>query len=229
MKVLIVEDDRDTAEVVKESLVAEHHVVEIAPDGADGSFLARNYEYDAIVLDYSLPKKDGLAVCREVRDAGRKTPIIFLSSTEDPETKVAAFKDGADDYVTKPFSLKELSARLQAVTKRGSGVVQTVFQIDDLIMNMDTHTITRGGKDIQLTRKEFSLLEYLMRNPGIVLSRAAIMEHVWTADRDPFSNTVEAHMSNVRRKINAGGRPDLIANIAGRGYMMDVPERLKRL
>lgn len=221
MKILIVEDDKGIAEILREGLAAESHIVEVADNGADGSFLARTFDYDAIVLDYSLPKKNGLIVCKEVRDAGKHTPILFLSSTETTDTKVQAFESGADDYVTKPFSISEFNARVRAVTRRGEKVIDSTLTVRDLIMNTDACTVQRAGKEIHLTRKEYSLLEFFMRYPHKVLSRAVIMEHVWTADQDPFSNTVEAHIRNVRKKINTGHRPALIINVPGRGYVLD--------
>ena len=223
MKYLVIEDDRAVAEMVKAGLAAQSHTVEISGDGADGSFLARSYEYDAIVLDYSLPKKDGLAVCREIRAAGKSTPIVFLSVNSDSDTKLAAFNLGADDYVSKPFSLPELYARLRAISGRSRDIKSQILTVDDLVMDVDRHTVARGGETVTLTHKEFGLLEYLVRNAGLVVSRALLMERVWSADSDVFSNTVEAHIRNIRRKIKAGGKPDLIRNIPGRGYVIGEP------
>jgi len=226
MKILVVEDDTNTAEMVKNSLTACSHTVDVSHDGADGSFLARSYDYDAVILDYALPKKDGLAVCPEVRAAGKTTPIIFLSVTDDPGMKVAALKQGADDYVTKPFSLDELRARLDAVARRSPEIKSSVLAVADLALDPDLNAVRRGKRQIHLTRKEFHMLQYLMRNAGVVLSRAQLMEHVWTADGNPFSNTVEAHIRNLRKKLNAGRAPNLIANVPGRGYVIDTPKRL---
>lgn len=220
MKILIVEDDKDTAELVRSGLTSEMHTADIAPDGAEGSFLARSYEYDAIVLDYSLPKKDGLMVCKEVRSAGKTTPILFLSINDDTELKVSALNLGADDYLAKPFAFTELSARLRAVTRRVPGAKRSLLKIGNIVLDPGKHQVKRAGKEIRLTRKEFNILEYLLRNQGSIISRALIMEHVWTADSDPFSNTVEAHIRNLRRKINTENMPNLITNIPGRGYMI---------
>jgi OmpR-family two-component system manganese-sensing response regulator len=225
MKILIVEDDLNMAEVVKESLTAHSHSVDIANDGSDGSFLARSYEYDAIVLDYSLPKKDGLAVCREIRAMGKTTPIVFMSVTDDSETKVAALRGGADDYIVKPFALEELRARIDAVTRRAPTVKKNVLSIADVKLDSAKHEATRADRLIELTRKEFHMLEYFMQNPGNILSRAQLMEHIWTADGNPFSNTVEAHIRNLRKKLNEGGLPNLIVNVPGRGYMIKEPQK----
>ncbi|MDB5238856.1 MAG: putative Two-component transcriptional regulator [Candidatus Parcubacteria bacterium] len=228
MKILIVEDDRNMAQVVKDSLTAYSHTVDISSDGADGSFLARSYEYDAIVLDYNLPKKDGLAICREIRAAGKTTPIIFMSVTDDPTTKIAALRQGADDYITKPFSLEELRARLDAVSRRSPVIKQASLRVGDLFLDSSMHKATRSDSTIQLTRKEFHMLEYFMQNAGTILSRAQLMEHIWTADGNPFSNTVEAHIRNLRKKLNADGAANLIINVPGRGYILDSPENLAR-
>jgi two-component system, OmpR family, manganese sensing response regulator len=209
--------------------MSDGHLVEFARDGLEGSFLARNYDYEAIILDYSLPKKDGLAVCEEVRRAGKFTPIIFLSITDDTSVKVAAFKRGADDYVTKPFSIEELRARLNAITRRPNKVEKPLFQVADLILDAEKQTVYRGKDFIRLTRKEFNLIQYMMNNVGIILSRAMIMEHVWTADSDTLSNTIETHIRNIRKKIIGKNKSNLIINVQGRGYVIDTPENLKKL
>ena len=229
MKILIVEDDSATAELVRTGLVSYSYTTEVSSDGKDASFLARSYDYDAIVLDYSLPKKNGLEVCKDVREAGKSTPIIFLSMTDDTELKVSALQHGADDYMTKPFSLNELNARIQALARRPQHIQRRILHIEDLCLDTQTSSVTRGGIPIRLTRKEFNLLEYFMRHQGVVLSRALIIEHVWTVDSDPFSNTVEAHLRNLRKKINTGGKPNLIRNIPARGYVIDTPIRLAQI
>lgn len=221
MKVLIVEDDNNLAQVVKKSLIAKEYAVDIASDGSEGSFLGKMYDYDAIMLDYSLPKKDGLTVCKEIRSAGRNTPIIFLSIIDALDVKVSALKQGADDYLVKPFELEELHARLEALRRRPQiKTPPTLLKAGDIVMNLSTRAATRGKREIRLTRKEFGVLEYLIRNKGTPVSRVLIMEHVWTADSDLFSNTIETHMRNLRRKLNMPGQPDIIQNIIGRGYMI---------
>jgi two-component system OmpR family response regulator len=228
MKILIVEDDASISHALKMGLEADAHVVDVAENGQDGSFLGRTYEYDAVVLDHALPGKNGLAVCREIRASERQTPIIFLSVEGDVDLKVKALEDGADDYMTKPFSFSELKSRIRAVSRRSHKTIGGELTIHDLILDTKSLSASRDEKMIRLTRKEFSLLEYMMRHQGIVLSRSTIMEHVWTADSDPFSNTIEAHMSNLRRKISIGKKPDLIINIPGQGYMMDTPLNLAK-
>ena len=220
MKVLVVEDDRNTAQIVKDSLTAYFHTVEVSHDGADGSFLARSYQYDAIVLDYALPKKDGLTVCREIRAMGKTTPIIFISITDELEVKLTALNEGADDYMTKPVSLEELRTRLNVLTRRYSDIRKPVLQIGKLTLDSNKHTVSHADEPIALTRKEFSLLEHFMTHIDTITSRAELMEHIWTADGNPFSNTVEAHIRNLRKKLSDKGLPGLIVNIPGRGYLI---------
>ncbi|MFA6601343.1 MAG: response regulator transcription factor [Candidatus Paceibacterota bacterium] len=225
MKVLLIEDDQKVVEMVRACLLADNNMVEVATDGANGSFLARSFDYDAIVLDNSLPKKDGLTICEEVRAAGRMTPILFLTVADDLKTKMAAFANGADDYLQKPFSLQELEARLKAITRRPNLLKETVIKSGDIELNTEKHLVIRAGREIHLTRKEFNLLQYFMENAGVVLSRALLIEHVWTAESNPFSNTVEAHVRNLRKKINAADEDDFIANIPGRGYVFNNPTK----
>lgn len=229
MKILIIEDDKNLAETIKESLTACSHTVDVSPDGSDGLFLGKSYDYDAIVLDYSLPKKDGLEVCRDLRAAGKTTPIIFVSVSGDTETKIKALKLGADDYITKPFALDELRARIDAISRRSNKIRSSTLKLADIALDPNTSSVTRAGKPIALTRKEFHMLQYFMENSGIVLSRAQIMEHIWTADGNPFSNTVEAHIRNLRKKLNAHEAPNLISNMPGRGYILDTFEKLREL
>ncbi len=229
MKFLLIDDDIKLSEMVKKNLISENNIVETAENGTDGSFLARTFDYDAIILDNSLPKKDGLTVCQEIRDSDKSTPIIFLTVDGNIETKIKAFERGADDYIQKPFSLQELSARLKAVTRRPSLLEQQILRVHDLELDTKKHVVLRSGKKLHPTHKEFCLLEYFMKNIGVVVSRTTLMEHIWTADSNPFSNTVEAHIRNLRRKINHGSKPNLIANIPGRGYVMDTPEKLRKI
>lgn len=229
MKFLVIEDDPALAEMVKECLASKSHIVEVASDGADGSFLGRSFAYDAIVLDYSLPKKNGFEVIREIRDSGRDTPIVFMSATDDSDLRVKALELGADDFLVKPFAMEELRARIKAISRRHPTTLrEEILQLNDLTVNIERHEVTRGTSSIRLTRKEFNMLEFMIKHKGQVLSRATIMEHVWTADSDMLSNTVEAHIRNLRHKLNTPNRANLIVNIPGRGYVIDEPEKLKK-
>jgi len=221
MKILIVEDDSEIREFLRDGFEAESSTVDCADNGADGSYLARTNEYDIIILDYSLPKKNGGTVCSEIRAAGKMTPIIFLSVIGEIHHKIDSLEKGADDYITKPFSFEELRARVRAVMRRPRKIESNTICVGDLVLDGEKQTVLRGHTGIYLTRKEFNLLHFLMKNPGMVLSRSLIMEHVWNAESDPFSNTVESHILNLRKKINIGRKRDLIRNIPGRGYTID--------
>jgi DNA-binding response OmpR family regulator len=218
MKVLIVEDDKQIREFLKPSLEAEYFVVDTAEEGLTGSELARNNTYDLIILDNVLPGKNGYDICKDIRSQGKSTPIIILSVVADTPKKVDLLNCGADDYLTKPFSFEELVARIRALLRRPTEFKAEVLVADDLQLDTAQHSVHRSGQDIYLTRKEFELLEYLMRNQGRVLSRGMIMEHVWDMNADPFSNTIETHILNLRRKIDAGGKSKLIQTLPGRGY-----------
>ncbi|KPJ56434.1 transcriptional regulator [Parcubacteria bacterium DG_74_2] len=218
MRILLVEDNKEIIKFLKPCLEAENFVVDAAEDGAKGSFLARTNDYDLIILDYVLPKKDGACVCQEIRSRGKNMPIIMLSVKSEIEDKVKLLNIGADDYLTKPFSFEELLARIKALLRRPEKIENDILMVDDLVLDKNKQMVTRGKKEIYLTRKEFALLEYLMKNQGIVLSRGMIMEHVWDMNIDPFSNTVETHILNLRRKIEPKNASQLIHTISGRGY-----------
>ncbi|MES3030837.1 MAG: response regulator transcription factor, partial [Patescibacteria group bacterium] len=190
MKILIVEDDEGIRSFLKKSLETEFHSTDTASTGSDGSFLARTSSYDVIILDHSLPVKNGLNVCQEIRNAGVETPILFLTVHRDIQRKVSALNKGADDYMTKPFSFEELHARIQALARRPPKLESTLLRVGDLVLDTKKQSALRTSIPIYFTRKEYNLLEYLMKNKGVVVSRAMLMEHVWNADSDPFSNTI---------------------------------------
>ncbi|HSE56601.1 MAG TPA: response regulator transcription factor [Candidatus Paceibacterota bacterium] len=218
MRLLIVEDDEDIRELLRASFETECFVVDTASDGDRGSYLARTNQYSAIILDNILPGKNGSRICQELRMLGKTTPILILSVQDEIPQKVHLLHSGADDYVTKPFSFQELLARVRALLRRPAAIEESIFTIEDLVIDCNRQKVMRGAKSIYLTRKEFMLLEYLMKNKSNVLSRGMIMEQVWGADSDPFSNTIEAHILNLRKKINTGKKRKLITTIPGRGY-----------
>ncbi len=219
MRILIVEDEKDIINFLKPSLEAESFVVDVAKDGEAGLFLALTNDYDLIILDNTLPKKTGLEICKEIRSNKKNIPIIMLSVISDIDKKVELFNAGADDYLTKPFSFQELLARIRSVLRRPNNMEREVLQVDDLELDSRRNLVKRGGVEISLTRKQFMLLEYLMRNVGMVMTRSMIMEHVWDMNADPFSNTIETHILSLRKKIKLqNNQPELIHTIPGRGY-----------
>ncbi|OGF24942.1 DNA-binding response regulator [Candidatus Falkowbacteria bacterium RIFOXYB2_FULL_47_14] len=221
MRILIVEDEVEILNFLKKSLENECYVVDAAKDGEKGSYLARTNHYDLIILDNIMPKKTGLEVCEDIRKEGKNTPILILSVKSEVTTKVDLFNAGADDYLTKPFSVDELIARIKALLRRPKQLQSEIFQVNDLTLDAGKHEVVRGGEEINLTRKEFVLLKYMMKNQGTVLSRSMIMEHVWDMTVDPFSNTIESHIMSLRKKIDSAGKKKLIKTVAGRGYKIE--------
>ncbi len=221
MRILLVEDDLNISQVLKMQLEAECFAVDVAGDGEQGSNMARTNVYDAVILDWVLPNKLGPEVCAEIRASGKTMPIIFLTVSSEVANKVQALELGADDYLTKPFSFQELLARLRAVLRRPSQTVSEILMVDDLTMNIGKQTVHRQQDEIKLTRKEFMLLEYLLRNKGSVVSRSELLEHVWDSSVDIFSNTIESHIVSLRKKLNGSRRKQLIHTISGRGYKID--------
>lgn len=218
MRILVVEDDRSIRDFLKSSLEQEHFAVDTAEDGNRGVYLAKTNEYDVILLDNVTPGMHGKMVCAEVRAAGRTTPIISLSVQSDLATKLALLNAGVDDYMTKPFSFIELLARIRAVLRRPRELQGDVLHIDDLSIDTRKHTVTRGGVCISLTRKEFMILEYLVRHQNAAVPRSLLIEHVWDSNLDPFSNTIEAHMFTLRKKIEKKNKKKILHTIPGTGY-----------
>jgi DNA-binding response OmpR family regulator len=224
MRILVVEDEKEIRDFLKRSLESECFVVDTAEDGEKGSFMALKNNYDLILLDNTMPKKTGQQVCEDVRLAGKNTPILILSVKSETTTKVDLLNAGADDYLTKPFSLDELLARIKALLRRPKQLKNEVMQIDNLILDGNRGMARRGDKDVYLTRKEYMLLQYLMQNRGIILSRSMLMEHVWDMSIDPFSNTIESHILSLRKKIDMEDEKKLIYTLPGRGYKIDLSE-----
>jgi DNA-binding response OmpR family regulator len=220
MKILIVEDDISVRNVLRLSLESKGFAIDEAEDGEIGSYLARTNQYDLILLDNVLPKKMGGHVCKEIRDAQINTPILILSGKQEVLTKIQLLNNGADDYVTKPFSFAELLARIYALTRRPEQILNPILKIKDLEINFNAQIIKKKEKEVYLTRKEFSLLEFLARNKGSVVTRGQILEHVWEMSVDPFSNTIETHIRNLRVKLRDTKR-SLIISIPGRGYKLN--------
>jgi len=225
MRILIIEDEDKIASFVKAALMAQHYAVDVASDGERGLYLALTNDYDLIILDNILPKKEGMQVCREIREKGRTVPILILSVKSQTMEKADLLNAGADDYLTKPFALEELLARIAALLRRGRSIARDVMTIEDIVLDSKAGTVTRKKKPVQLTRREFSLLEYLMRNEDIVLSRSMLLEHVWDMSVDLFSNTIESHIFCLRKKLNDMGKDKIIQTVPGRGYRMAARSR----
>lgn len=221
MRILIVEDDRSVSQVIRDVLTKNAYSVDVTATGEEALRLAAETPYDLVLLDYCLPGMDGKQVCITLRDRGFSAPILMLTVRCDISDKVCALDDGADDYLTKPFSSDELVARVRALLRRPKAFQSELLELDDLMLDGKRQRVTRGECEIYLTRKEFSLLEYLMRHPGIVLSRNDIMQHVWDRGIDPASNTIETHMMTLRKKIDVAEKPKLIHTVQGRGYKME--------
>lgn len=225
MRVLVVEDDRKIAGYLKRGLEEQGYAVDIAYTGREALDWADSAPYDVIVLDIMLPEVDGLTVCREVRSKDKRTPILMLTARDAVDDRVNGLDAGADDYLVKPFALKELLARLRAMTRRSADTPKsTVLQVADLILDTVTRRVKRAGKVIDLTTKEFAVLECLMREPDRVLTRTQIAEHVWNYDVYNQSNVVDVYIRNLRRKIDDAFEPKLIHTVRGAGYRLSVED-----
>lgn len=220
MRILLVEDEQQIADFLSMSLHAEGFGVDMAQNGSEGLDLALSNTHDLIILDNKLPGKSGLDICKEVRNSGKTCPIIMLSVLSETNMKVECLDAGADDYLIKPFSLQELVSRIRALLRRPKRIEGTTLVVDDLILDTAGRTVKRGKKDLVLTRKEFGLLEYLMKNEEKAVTRGMIIEHVWESNTDPYSNTIESHMVTLRKKIDPQGRRRLIHTIPGTGYKL---------
>lgn len=217
MKILIIEDDSSIRNVLRMSLTAQCFTVDTAEDGEQGSYLARVYDYDLVILDNIMPKKLGKQVCKEIREAGKTMPVLMLSMKSEVLEKISVLDTGADDYMTKPFSFEELLARIRALTRRPKTIAEKILKVGDIELNKEKNITKVSGKEIILTRKEFSLLEYLMQNKERVMTKGQILENVWDMNADIFSNTVESHIVNLRKKIGDKNKK-IIKSISGRGY-----------
>jgi two-component system, OmpR family, response regulator len=224
MRALIIDDEKSIRDTLAEKLRAECFAVDTAEDGTEGSYMARTNSYDIIILDNMLPEKMGSVVCEEIRRTGHTVPILMLSVLSETWRKADLLNLGADDYLVKPYSFEELMARVRALLRRPGSIDSNHLSIDTLEMNTKRQSVKRGGIGIYLTRKEFMLLEYLLRNQGNVMSRGLIMEHVWDMTSDPFSNTIESHILSLRRKIDLPGEIKLLFTVSGRGYKIDTSQ-----
>ncbi len=220
MRVLVVEDHRDMAQLLDQALREAGLAVDVLTTGEDAVSMAVEYDYDAIVLDVMLPGVDGVEVCRRIRAAGRRAPVLLLTARDAVRDRVLGLDAGADDYLTKPFSFDELLARLRALMRRGPAERQTVLEVDGLALDPATHRVARDGRPIELTAKEFALLEFFMSHPGEVLSRTTLLEHVWDFAFDGDSNVVDAFVRLLREKIDRPFSVSSIETVRGVGYRL---------
>ena len=220
MRILLAEDERKVAEHVRAGLVAEGYAVDVAHDGDEALWLAESSTYDALLLDINMPHKDGITVVRLLRRKGVLAPVIFLTARDDIEDKVRGLDAGADDYLTKPFSIVELLARLRAVLRRQRPQANNLVRVADLELDMVSHDARRAGEKIELTRREFALLEFLINASPKPVSKTAIVEHVWDQHFDSETNVVNVYIKMLRRKIEKEGLPPLIHTVRGVGFAL---------
>lgn len=222
MRILIVEDDEKMAQSLKRSLEMEGYAVDWINDGvkAEQRITLYQNEYDLVVLDLMLPSVSGLDICRSIRGKNISVPILILTARDIVEDKVALLESGADDYLVKPFSLEELMARIKALLRRPTEAIPIVVKIGNLELDTKTRRVHLGKRQLELTAKEYALLEYLMRHPDQVLDREQISEHLWGFEFDSFSNVVDVHVKNLRKKLNGKRKADVIETVRGMGYRL---------
>jgi DNA-binding response OmpR family regulator len=223
MRILVVDDDRRLCAVIKRGLLEEAYAVDLAYDGEEGEYLAEINPYDLIILDIMLPNKDGIEVCRELRAKKINTPILMLTAKDTVEDRVKGLDTGADDYLVKPFAFNELLARVRALLRREAMSKSPELRVGDLTLNTLTRQVWRGQRPIELTAKEYVILEYFMRHPNVVVTRTMVEEHAWDYDFDSLSNLVDVYMRRLRRKIDNEGEDSLIQTLRGAGYRLRAP------
>jgi two-component system OmpR family response regulator len=221
MRLLIVEDDRDSADYLVNAFREAGHVADHAADGEEGLTLAENGNYDVLIVDRMLPKRDGLSMIGALRERGRNTPVLILSALGQVDDRVRGLRAGGDDYLPKPYSFAELLARIEVLSRRGGGrTEETTYRVADLELDRLSHRVARAGQEILLQPREFRLLEYLMKHAGQVVTRTMLLENVWDYHFDPQTNVIDVHISRLRAKIDKGFSPPLLHTIRGAGYMI---------
>lgn len=220
MRLLVVEDQKDLNKIITKHLTAEGYSVDSCFDGEEALDYIDMADYDGIILDIMMPKMDGLAVLRQMRAEGNDTPVLFLTARDSVEDRVEGLDTGASDYLIKPFAFEELLARIRAMTRKASGIQSSTFTAADLVMDTAAHTVSRGGRDITLSAKEFALLEYLLRNKGKVLSRTMIENNLWNFDYAGGTNAVDVYIRYLRKKIDDDFEQKLIHTVRGSGYIL---------
>lgn len=220
MRILFAEDERDLNHIITKKLTAQGYSVDSVYDGEEAIDILSYTDYDAVILDIMMPKADGFAVLRALRSKGKNTPVLFLTARDSVQDRVAGLDSGANDYLVKPFSVEELLARIRAMTRTAFGVSDSLLSVGDLTMDTAAKVVKRGGKEIPLSAKEYALLEYLMHNVGIVLSREKIENHIWNFDYEGGTNVVDVYIRYLRKKIDESYDKKLIHTVRGRGYVL---------
>lgn len=220
MRILLAEDERDLNTIIKQKLTADGYSVDSCYDGAEAMDLLDMTEFDAVILDIMMPKADGWTVLKHLRDAGVTTPVLFLTAKDAVSDRVRGLDSGANDYLIKPFSFEELTARIRAMTRVSFGVTSNQITIADLTMDCTAHKVMRGEREILLSAKEYALLEYFMHNQGVVLSREKIENHIWNYDYEGGTNVVDVYIRYLRKKIDEGEEKKLIHTVRGSGYVL---------
>jgi DNA-binding response OmpR family regulator len=221
-KVLIVEDEATLAEPIKAYLSHEHHLVEVVGDGIEAMERLKFYKYDVIILDWMLPGLLGVEVCKQFRAMGGTTPILMLTAKKQTQEKVFALDQGADDYLTKPYDVQEVSARVRALLRRPQAVAGNVLRARNVVLEPSTFRVSRDNQDVQLLPKEFALLEFFMRHPNQVFSAEALLDRVWSSDSDASPETIRTYIKRLRQKIDTAGQTSLISTVHGVGYKLDI-------
>jgi len=224
MRILLVEDDRKAARLLARGFQEEGFVIDVAHSAEDGDRQASSLDYDLLIVDWMLPGKDGLALCRDLRHRGVQTPILMLTARDALSDRIAGLNTGADDYLTKPFAFEELLARVRALLRRSELTRPSLLTVADLVLDPLGQRVTRGGSALDLTRKEYAILEILMRQAGEVVSRSRLAELVWKDDLIAIDNLIDTHISNLRRKVDAPGLVPLIRTVRGRGFRLEAVE-----
>ncbi|MFA7339148.1 MAG: response regulator transcription factor [Candidatus Obscuribacterales bacterium] len=219
-KILIVEDEADLAELVKNWLVKDHHLVEIADDGLEALIRMETNNYDVVILDIMLPSVNGMEICKRYRKSGGSAGIIMVTAKGHVDDKETGLDSGADDYMTKPFQLKELAARVRAVLRRNHGQAQDIMRFRDLEIDVNEFRVLKGGHEVHLLPKEFRLFEFFLRHPHQVFSAEDILSSVWESDTEALLDTVRGHITRVRKKLDTAGTPSIIATVYGVGYKL---------
>lgn len=224
MRLLVVEDEKDLNRIIVKNLAAEGYIVDFCYDGEDAVHYISTVEYDAVLLDVMIPKKSGFEVLKEIRNMKIEVPVIFLTACDQVDDIVFGLNNGADDYMVKPFSFDELIARIRVITRRRPEVFENIYQCGDLILNCNNRSVTRAGNEISLSPKEYAILEYLVRNKNIVLTRAQIESNIWDIDADVESNIIDVYIRYLRKKIDENYEEKLIQTVRGVGYILKCEE-----